>query len=196
MQTAFPVPPHAWRRARAALAALALAGAAACASPEQKVANYLKSGTAFLEEGRIGQANVQFQNALKIDEDNVDALIGVSEIHEKRGDYAQMFGVLQRVHRLAPARRDVQRDPAKLYLLASGCKAALDVVGAALEANGKDADFLAVKAAVLFRLQNAAEAVEYAKRALAVDADNQEAATVLASERVGDACNRTPATIQ
>lgn len=184
MQTAFPVPPHAWRRARAALAALALAGAAACASPEQKVANYLKSGTAFLEEGRIGQANVQFQNALKIDEDNVDALIGVSEIHEKRGDYAQMFGVLQRVHRLAPARRDVQLDLAKLYLLASDSKAALDLVDAALKAAPQDADFLAVKAAILFRLQNPAEAVEFAKRALAVDADNQEAATVLASERV------------
>jgi len=172
------------RRRRAVLVALVLAGAAACASPEQKLGGYLKSGAAFLEEGRIGQASVQFQNALKIDPDNVDALIGISDIHEKRGDYAQMFSVLQRVSRLAPARRDVQLDLAKLYLLANDSKAALDLADAALKAAPQDADFLAVKAAILFRLQNPAEAVDFAKRALAVDPNNQEAATVLASERV------------
>jgi tetratricopeptide (TPR) repeat protein len=170
--------------ARAASLAAILAFAAACSSPEQKLAGYLKSGAAFLEEGRIGQANVQFQNALKIDEDNVEALLGLGEIAERRNDYSQMFGILQRAHRLDPNRRDVQLDLSKLYLLANDADAALDLVEGALTAAPEDADFIAMKAAIMFRLQNTAEAVELARKAVSIDPANQEAATVLASERV------------
>jgi tetratricopeptide (TPR) repeat protein len=169
-------------RAVSIAAALGLAGA--CSSPEQRLAGYLKSGAAFLEEGRIGQANVQYQNALKIDEENVEALIGLGEIAERRNEYSQMFGILQRINRIDPTRREVQLDLAKLYLLANDVEASLDIVDGVLASAPEDADFIAMKAAIMFRLQNTAEAVELARKAIGLNPANQEAATVLASERV------------
>lgn len=166
----------------AALAALVFA--AACASPEQKLARYMKSGDEYLEQGKLGLANVQFQNALKIEEDNVKALLGLAKIAEKRSNYEQMFGILQRVLRLDPENLRVKLDLGKLYLLADDNAASLDLIDAVVAAEPKNPEALAVKAAVMFRLQNNAEAVELARQALEIDPKSQEAAAVLASERV------------
>ena len=85
-----------------AFAASALALAAACSSPEERVERFSASGAEFLESGEIGKANVQFQNALKINEEHVPSLIGLSKIAEERQDFRSMFGLLQRVVRLDP----------------------------------------------------------------------------------------------
>jgi len=50
------------------LALSALLFAAACASPEEKVRRYTESGYEFLEAEEIPKANIQFRNALQIDE--------------------------------------------------------------------------------------------------------------------------------
>lgn len=167
----------------AALAALVFA-AAACASPEQKLARYMKSGDEYLEQGKLGLANVQFQNALKIEEDNVKALLGLAKIAEKRSNYEQMFGILQRVARLDPENIRVKLDLGKLYLLADDTATALDLVNAVVAAEPKNPEALSIKAAVMFRLKNNAEAIDLAKQALALDPKSQEAVAVLASERV------------
>lgn len=159
---------------------------AACASPEQRLQKYLKSGAEHLEDGKLGLANVQYLNALKIDEDNVAALLGLSRIAEKKGDYEKMFGILQQVSRIDPANQQVRLDLAKLQLLANDAKAALELLDGVLKAEPKNAEALAVKAAVMFRVGNAADAVRLANEALAIDPVSQEAIAVLASERVNE----------
>ena len=166
------------------LAAFALASAA-CASPEQKLERYLTSGQSYLDEGKLGLANVQFQNALKIEDDNVAALTGLARIAEKRANYEQMFGILQRVVRLDPENARARLDLAKLYLLSEDTASALDNLETVLAAAPANAEALAVKAAVMFRLQNNTEAVDLANQALALDKNSEEAIAVLASERVG-----------
>jgi tetratricopeptide (TPR) repeat protein len=170
------------RRGAAILCAAALA--AACASPEARLERYLKSGESYLEEGRLGQANVQFLNALKIDEENVAALQGLARVAEKRADYQQMFGILQRIIRLDPQNVRARLDLAKLHLLGGDASSALELVDAILAENARQAEAIAVKAAVLFRLENNADAVALAKQALEIDPNSQEAVAVLASERV------------
>jgi tetratricopeptide (TPR) repeat protein len=155
-----------------------------CASPEAKLERYLKSGEAFLEEGRLGMANVQFRNALKIDEDNTKALIGLSDIAERKGDYSQMFGLLQRVARLDPTNDSVKLELAKLHLLGNDPSAALDILDSMLKENAENSAAMAVKSAVLFRLGNDADAVALAKATLTLDPKSTDAASVLASERV------------
>lgn len=167
----------------AALAALALA-AAACSSPAQRLERYLKSGAEYLEQERFGLANVQFLNALKIDEDNVGALEGLAEIAEKKGDYAQLFGILQRINRVDPANERAKLDLAKLHLLANNAKSALEAIDNILATSPSNPEAIAVKAAIMFRIGNAAEAVELANQALSIDQNVQEAVAVLASERV------------
>lgn len=165
-------------------AAALLLSAAACASPEQKVERYTKSGESFLEKGKLGMANVQFQNALKIDEAHVPALVGISKIAEKRNDLQAMFGVLQRIIRADPDNARAQIDLAKLYLLSNQPTESLDLIDAALKRNGDDAEAIGVKSAVLFRLQNPKEAVALAKKAISINPASEEAVAVLAGERV------------
>lgn len=170
-------------RRLATLAAFALA-AAACSSPAQRLERYMKSGAEYLEQEKLGLANVQFLNALKIDEDNVGALEGLAKIAEQKGDYAQLFGILQRINRIDPANEKAKLDIAKLHLLANDAKSALEFTDQILATSPKNAEAIAVKAAVMFRLGNAAAAVELANQALAIDPNLQEAVAVLASERV------------
>lgn len=165
------------------IAASALA-IVACASPEQRLEKYVKSGERFLEDGKLGMANVQFLNALKIDEQNVQALSGLTKIAEKKADYNQMFGLLQRLNRIDPKNVRVRLDLAKLYLLGNETADALDLADALIAEDPKNAEALAVKAATLFRLGNAAEAVELARQAQAIDPSIADAVAVLASERV------------
>ncbi|HBS35808.1 MAG TPA: hypothetical protein DEA50_12140, partial [Parvularcula sp.] len=164
-----------------AASALAIA---ACASPEQRLEKYVKSGERFLEDGKLGMANVQFLNALKIDEQNVAALQGLSRIAEKKADYNQMFGLLQRLNRIDPKNVRVRLDLAKLYLLGDESADALDLADALITEDPKNAEALAVKAATLFRLGNSAEAVEFAGQSLAIDPKIADAVAVLASARV------------
>lgn len=164
-----------------AASALALA---ACASPEQRLEKYNKSGEAFLADGKLGMANVQFLNALKIDEQNMQALSGMTKIAEKKGDYNQMFGLLQRLYRIDPKNEKVRLDLAKIHLLGNDTAEALDLVDAVIAESPKNADALAVKAATLFRLGDTAGSVDFSKQALALDPNSADAVAVLASERV------------
>ncbi len=158
--------------------------AVACASPEDRLERYIASGSEFLESGKLGLANVQYLNALKIDEENTVALQGLASIAERRGEYEQMFGILQRISRLDPSNERVRLDLAKLYLLSNDTATALDLVDRVIETSPKSAAAYAVKSAIMFRLQNNADAVEFAKMALAIEPKTQEAIAVLVSERV------------
>jgi tetratricopeptide (TPR) repeat protein len=172
-----------WRRAALAAALLATA---ACASPEAKLEKYLTSGEKFLAEERLGVANVQFLNALKIDEQNVRALEGLSKIAEMKADFQQMFGILQRINRVDPKNHNARLTLAKLYLMGNDASKSLEFVDALIAENPKDADALAVRAAVMFRVGNNADAIELANKALAIKPRSEEAIAVLASERIGE----------
>lgn len=171
-------------RRRVATIAAALFAATACASPEAKLEKYVSSGEAFLEEERLGVANVQFLNALKIDDRNVRALEGLAKIAELKADFQQMFGILQRIHRIDPTNLDARLTLAKLHLLGNDAEQSLEMVDGVLAENAQNADALAVKAAIMFRVGNSVEAIEYANKALAVKPVSEEAIAVLASERV------------
>lgn len=167
-----------------ALAATSFLAISACSSPEQKLEKYTKEGLEFLEEGKMGRANVQLQNALKINEEHVPALEGLTEIAESRSDFQAMFGILQRITRLEPNNVEAQIKLAKLHLLGSDEASALEIADLVLEIDSQNPDALAVKSAVMLRLENTSEAVELAKQALAIKPTSQEAVTVLATERI------------
>ena len=168
---------------RAALVGVCLSALSACSSPEQKVAKYTKSGQEYLEESRLPRASIQFQNALKIDEEHVPALVGLAKVAELRQNYKQMFAALQRVVRLDPTNREALVQLGKLYLVGSDETQALEFADKALALDAEDPDAIALKSAVLLKLEDEVQAVELAKKALALDPANAEAVTVLATER-------------
>lgn len=172
------------RRAAIVAAALLVSTAAACSSPEQKVEKYTASGQHFLEEGDLGRANIQFQNALKIDETHVPALVGLSEILEQRQDFRAMFGALQRIVRLDPENVDAIVKLGKLHLIGGDETQALEYAEKALSLKPENADAIALKAATMMRLGDEAGAVELARKARAIDPDSVEAVAVIVTARV------------
>lgn len=168
---------------RYAGAALVFGLTAACASPEERLENYTESGQEFLAEGDLGRANIQFQNALKINEEHVPALLGLVEIAEQENDFGQMFGVLQRVIRLDPENVDALVKMGKLYLVASDETAAIENADKALAIDPNSIDAKGLKAAVQLKLGDTVGAVELARQVVAEDPANPQGVTVLATER-------------
>ena len=174
-------------RILSAVAALAFfAASSACSSDEQKLEKYTKSGEKFLEEGDLGRANVQFQNALKIDEEHIPALEGMADLAERKQDFQTMFGVLQTIVRLQPENVEAQIDIGKLYLIGGDEKAALEAADKSLALAPENLGAIALKSAVQLKLGDKAGAVELANKVVAADAGNAEAVAVLATERALD----------
>lgn len=165
------------------LAVSALALAAACASPEEKVERYTEEGQEFLEAGDLPKAYIQFQNALKINEEHVPSMIGLAEVAERRNDFQAMFGILQNIIRVDPSQIDAQVKLGKLYLIGSDETSALEQAEKALELDSDNLDAQALKAGVLLKIGDNASAVEIARAVIEKDPANAEAVTVLATDR-------------
>ncbi len=172
-----------WASARQLSAVLVLCVIAGCSSPEERLEKYSRSGATYLANGDIGLANVQFQNALKIDEEHVPALSGLVDIAEQKSDYKNMFGLLHRIVRLDPENLDAHIKIGKLYLVARDETTALEHAEKALAIAPDDHDAITLMAAIRFKLGDNASAVELSRRVLAVDPANSEAVTIIVTER-------------
>lgn len=170
-------------RVMSVLAVFAFAVTVACASPEERVEKYSKEGIEYLAQGELGKANVQFQNALKIDEEHIPSLLGMAHIVEEKQDFQGMFGLLQRIIRLDPNQLEAQVKLGKLYLIGSDETEALEYAEKALALDSENIDALSLKAAVMLKVGDNTGAVELARRVVARDPANPEAVTVLATER-------------
>ena len=170
-------------RLLSALAVSACALTVACASPEERVEKYSSEGIEYLAQGELGKANVQFQNALKIDEEHIPSLLGMAQIVEEKQNFQSMFGLLQRIIRLDPNQLEAQVKLGKLYLIGSDETEALEHAEKALALDSENIDALTLKAAVFLKVGDNIGAVELARRVIARDPANTEAVTVLATER-------------
>ena len=164
------------------LAVSVLALAAACSSPEQKLERYSQNAAELLAEGDLAKAYIQYQNAIKINEEHVPSLLGLAEIAEQRQDFQAMFGFLQRIVRLDPTQVEAQVKIGKLYLIGSDETTALEQAEKALAIEPENLNAKALKAGVLMKIGDNAGAVELARDILAKDPANAEAVTVLATD--------------
>ncbi|GJL93618.1 MAG: hypothetical protein DHS20C05_00230 [Hyphococcus sp.] len=162
----------------AALAAVTTA----CASPEQKLERYYESGQEFLEKNDLGKANIQFRNALKIDEAHVPSLLGLAVIAEEKNDLKAMFGLYQGIARLDPDNLKAHIQLGKLYLIGSDETTAMEEADKALTLAPDNLDAMSLKAGVLMRIGDSVQATELARKVVAVDRANPEATVVLATD--------------
>lgn len=170
------------RRVSRFLAISALALAAACSSPEQKVERYSTDAAKFLAEGDLSRAYIQYQNVLKIDEEHVPTLIGLAEIAEQRQDFSAMFGFLQRIVRLDPSQTEAHIKLGKIFMIGSDETAALESAEKALALDPDSLDAQTLKAGVLLKIGDSAGALELARGVLEKDPQNTEAVTVLVTD--------------
>jgi len=162
---------------------------AACSSPAEKANRFYEKGAALLEQGDLVKARIEFQNALQIKSDMTQAWYGLAQIAEREGDWEKLFGYLNKVVEQNPKHLQARLKLGRLMLAAGELDKALAASDAAMALAKDDASVLALRAAVLYKLDDKPAAVKQANAALARDAANIDALAVLASERLaaGDA---------
>lgn len=177
------------RMARVIFVAAFMLALAGCSSPTEKANRFYEKGMALLEQGDLVKARIEFQNALQIKGDMTPAWYGLAQIAEREGDWEKLFGFLNKVVEQNPKHLQARLKLGRLLLAAGELDKALAASDAALALARDDASVLALRAAVLYKLDDKPAAVEQANAALARDANNIDALAVLASERLaaGDA---------
>lgn len=152
----------------------------ACSSPEEKAADYIENAQELFESGKLQKAEIEFKNALQINQNLVDAWYGIAQIHESRNEWRKTFLVLSKILELNP-RHIAGRIKLAQFLLASNQldEALLDA-GEILEFAPGDARAHALMAAVHYRLENREGAMMEVDKALKIDPHNTEAQLIWA----------------
>ena len=171
------------KRLRIFLIAILLA-MSACDSPEQKANSYVTSGLSLLALNKPEFARLEFKNALKINDKLVSAWYGLAQVEERQGHWGKVFELLKKVVALDPTHIQAQVKVGKLFLLAGQLDKALDASTAASKLDPANPKVRALRAAVLYRLDDTKGAVKAAKSALEVDPSETDAIAVLVAERL------------
>ena len=171
--------------AQRAVIALAVATVlAACSSPTDKANRFYEKGVALLQQGDLVKARIEFQNALQIKDDMTAAWFGLAQIAEQKGEWERLFGLLNKVVDRDPKHLEAQIKLGRLLLAAGKLDKALVTSDTTLALAKDNPDVLALRAAVLYKLDDKPGAVSQANAALAINPDNVDALVVLATERL------------
>lgn len=173
--------PRGWALAALTSAVLLTAG---CGSPEEKAQRFYQKGAQHLQAGDAVKARIEFQNALQINPNLTQALMGLATIAERGLDWQGMYGLLTKVVELDPKQLEAQLRLGKLLLAGNQLDKALAASDAALGLAPDDLNALALRAAVLLRLDDAKGAVALARQVLDKEPKHLDALVVMASERL------------
>lgn len=156
----------------------------ACGSPEERAKAYYENGMQLLAKHESAQAMVQFKNAVEVKKDYADAWLALARIQEQNRNLAGEIPYLRQVAQLRPGDINTKLKLANLLLLGGDSGDALSFANAAYETDHKNADALAIRAAIFLRLKQIPKAVIDANAALKIDPKNAAAMVVLAADRV------------
>lgn len=174
---------HPVRKRTGFVAAMGLAALlVGCTSPEERVAEHFADGQALLASGEVQKAALEFRNVLKIDEDHVGALYGISKYREQAQQWEALAATLHRVIDLDPGHVDAREDMCRLLLLGGAVERALERCDEAAKLDPGRASVIAVKAAIRHRMGENQAAAALAEEALAIDPTNIDATVVRASQ--------------
>jgi tetratricopeptide (TPR) repeat protein len=166
----------------------------ACSSPEQRAKAHYQSGKTLLDSGEYAKAGLEFRNALKFQENFADAWYGLALVEEKNQNWQAVNQSLQKVVELDKKNADAFFRLAKVQFASMKLDDALKNVNAANDLKKDDSATLALRAAVLFRLNDKDGARTDAEKALALNPDNADAHAVLAADQM--ASGNTVAALQ
>jgi cellulose synthase operon protein C len=169
---------------RVALVTLCMIGLAACSSPTDKANKFYEKGVALLKQGEMVKARIELQNALQIKPDMAAAWYALAQIAEQESDWQKLFGYLNKVLDIDPKHLEAQLKRGRLLLAAGQLDKALAASEATLALDKDNPAVLALRAGVLYKLDDKAGAVAQANAALAKSPDNIDALVVLATERL------------
>ncbi|HEV8391446.1 MAG TPA: tetratricopeptide repeat protein [Dongiaceae bacterium] len=164
-----------------AIAALLLL--AACDSPQEREAEYLKNGKALYESGDLSKAAIEFRNALQINPAGAEAKYFTGLIYEKKGNLPRAISAYQEVALQDPNNRDVQLKLGQYALMNGDAAEASMRADRLIALDSSKPDGHTMKAAAFMIMGKLTEAETEAKAALALHPNDEDATIVLASQR-------------
>jgi tetratricopeptide (TPR) repeat protein len=170
-------------RVRLTCAIAAMLLLAACDSPEEREAAYLKSGKELYESGELSKAAIEFRNALKINPTGVEAKYFTALIFEKNGNVPRAISAFQEVALQDPNNRDVQLKLGQYALMNGDAAQARDRADKLIALDSSKPDGHTMKAAALLMMSKLSEAEAAANTALSLKPHDEDATIVLASQR-------------
>jgi tetratricopeptide (TPR) repeat protein len=153
-------------------AALALA---ACASPEERAAGYLRKAEGFYAGGSYDKARLEAQNALQIEPKNGKARYLLALLEEQKQNYPAMYSNLLVAVESDPAYVDARLKLGNLQVLGRMYDDAAVQRDALLELAPEDARVRLLNARLLVQKGEREAAVAEVQRAVELDPDNTEA---------------------
>ncbi len=158
-------------------------GLSACSSPEEMKLDHYETGMELIAEGDYIKANLEFRNALQIDDSYVDAWYGLSLVEEENEAWLNLNSVLNKIIELDPANIDANVRLGKLMLMVDQLERAVEISEGALLIDNQNPEVLALRAGVLLKLGDTEGALDSANRALEIEPGNISAIQILAAER-------------
>ena len=157
---------------------------AACSSPEQRAQAHYESGNELLSKEEFVRAGLEFRNAIKYNDKLSEAWYGLALVEEKAGNIRAVLNNLNRVVELDPKNVKAEQKLATYFLAVQDIDNALIHANAANELKPNDSAILALRAAVLFRLNDLEGSKAEAEKALAFNPDNPDAHGILAAGEI------------
>lgn len=162
-------------------AAIALSG---CNSKDEQAKEYYDQGMKFVAAHDTAKATVEFKNAVQLKKNYTAAWLELAKIEEANRNYGAVVSDLQTIIELQPNDVGSRVKLARIFLMGGKPTEALKIIDAVDVSQNQDANVLALKAAILFRLHEGTQAVALAQTALNLDPKNAVAMSVLASDRL------------
>ena len=159
-------------------------GLSACSSPEEKAQEYYEEGKKLLDKGEYVKANIQFKNALQLNNTMADAIWGQALIAEKQSNWQGMLNSLRRVVLVDPKHIDALVKIGRIYLVSGQLDKALEYSDQSIAVDSENSSALALRAAILLKLDDPDAAIEFANSALKHEPGHIDALIVLATERL------------
>lgn len=153
---------------------------AACASPEEKAANYIENANTMYAEGNLDKAEIEYKNALQINKNLPDALIGLAKIYERKRDWPKAYALLSEIRELAPRHVEGRIMLAQFLVASNQLDQALSDAIEIMELAPENAKAHSLMATVQARLENHEGALQSANKALLIDPDIIDAILVQA----------------
>ncbi|MEX2300447.1 MAG: tetratricopeptide repeat protein [Bryobacterales bacterium] len=175
----------------AALLALVFALAGCLRSPEEKYAEFMKSGQQYMEQQDYASAVLQFRNAIQVMPENAEAHYQAALAELRRGRGSPAYQLSKKAEQLDPGHKENQMLLAQLVLLISQQEP--EFVGQAesrLEklrtANPQDANVLYMLAATKARVGNSEEMEELLMEALQTSPQHLQSSLALAQAKLAE----------
>src|SRR5258708_33710474 len=140
---------------RTAFLLLTALSATACSSSQERAQSYYEHGKSLLEAHDYARAAIEFKNALRLKKDLLPAWRSLGEVDELTGQRGELVPIFRTIVELDPNDNAAKLKLAKLLLTAGSLDEALNLANAASEADSRNANAVALKALILFKLNDA-----------------------------------------